>query len=102
MIRVVIDTNVVVSAALSDEGNPAGVLDLAMTSHIAMLVSAEILAEYEGVLRRPRFKLLETRVRKMLGRIRMGAMLGATSSTNSRGVMIWCSCDAQENAGCCL
>ncbi len=57
MIRVVIDTNVVVSANLSDEGLPASVLDLAANKKILMVVSEPILAEYAEVLRRPRLKL---------------------------------------------
>ena len=57
MIRVVIDTNVVVSANLSEEGIPASILDLAANRKILMLVSHPILAEYEEVLHRPRLKL---------------------------------------------
>ena len=57
MIRVVVDTNVVVSANLSDEGLSAWILDLAANQKIQMIVSAPILAEYEEVLRRPRLKL---------------------------------------------
>lgn len=50
MIRVVLDTNVVVSAALVGEGLPAIIFDLATNKHILMIVSREILAEYEKVL----------------------------------------------------
>jgi hypothetical protein len=48
--KVVIDTNVVVSANLCDEGLPAAILDLAAAQRILMCVSPVILAEYETVL----------------------------------------------------
>ena len=56
MIRVVIDTNVVVSAALNDEGLPSAVLSLAIGQRIRMFVSPAVLVEYENVLNRPRMK----------------------------------------------
>jgi len=57
MIRAVIDTNVVVSAALNDDSLPAAVLSLALDKNILMFVSAPVLAEYETVLSRPHLKL---------------------------------------------
>ena len=57
MIRVVIDTNVVVSANLIDKGPSAAILDFAANQRILMFVSPPVLAEYEEVLRRPRLKL---------------------------------------------
>jgi uncharacterized protein len=56
MIRVVIDTNVVVSANLVDEGPSAAILSLAIDKRIRMFVSAAVLSEYEEVLHRPRLK----------------------------------------------
>ena len=41
MIRVVIDTNVIVSGVLVDEGLPASILDLAANKKITMVVSAD-------------------------------------------------------------
>jgi uncharacterized protein len=70
MIRVVVDTNVVVSAALVDDGLPAAILDLAANRRITMVVSEEILAEYEEVLCRPRLRLSLGRVHRMLATIR--------------------------------
>ena len=57
MIRVVLDTNVVVSSLLTPSGTQATVLMLALTGHVALYVSTSVLAEYEEVLRRPRLKL---------------------------------------------
>ncbi len=55
LLKVVLDTNIVVSAHLQGAGFPAFVLDLALASKIQLYVTAEILEEYEAVLRRPRF-----------------------------------------------
>jgi uncharacterized protein len=68
--KVVIDTNVVVSANLSDEGLPAAILDLAANKTIRMFVSPAVLAEYEAVLRRPRLKLSPAAVASSLAVIR--------------------------------
>jgi len=46
MIKVVIDTNVVVSANLIDKGPSAAILDLAANQRILMSVSPPVLAEY--------------------------------------------------------
>jgi putative PIN family toxin of toxin-antitoxin system len=73
MIRIVVDTNVVVSGALTDEGLPASVLDLAANGKVLMLVSPDVLAEYAEVLRRPRFKLSPAHVNRVL------SVIGKTS-----------------------
>ncbi len=70
MNRVVIDTNVVVSGVLVDEGLPASILDLAANKKILMIVSENILAEYEEVLRRPHFKIALARIKQVLSTIR--------------------------------
>lgn len=62
MIRVVIDTNVVVSANLVDEGPSAAILSLAIKKKIQMFVSEAILAEYDEMLHRPRLKFAPTRI----------------------------------------
>jgi uncharacterized protein len=55
--RVVVDTNVLVSALMSPSGLPAILLLLAIQRQFQIYVSAEVLAEYEDVLRRPELKL---------------------------------------------
>lgn len=54
-IRVVLDTNVVVSATLSRGGMAAATLDLAVARKAWLYVSHAVLSEYEDVLRRPKF-----------------------------------------------
>jgi len=56
MIRVVIDTNVLVSALLQPKGLPAAVLILALSGQVELCVSEAVLAEYEEVIRRPHLK----------------------------------------------
>ncbi|HEY2390211.1 MAG TPA: putative toxin-antitoxin system toxin component, PIN family [Candidatus Angelobacter sp.] len=53
---VVLDTNIIVSAHLKEDGLERSVLDLALARKIRLLLSAEILEEYKGVLARPVFK----------------------------------------------
>lgn len=62
MIRVVLDTNIIVSALLQPLGPPAQVLLMAVDGSIQLCVSASVFAEYEEVIRRPRLR------RKPLGR----------------------------------
>src|ERR1700730_17874073 len=56
-LRLVIDTNILVSAALKPDGLQRTVLVLAMTRPARLYVSQSILAEYREVLARPEFKI---------------------------------------------
>jgi len=56
-LRLVVDTNIVVSAALKPEGLPRTVLLLAITKPARLYVSEAILAEYREVLARPKLKI---------------------------------------------
>lgn len=58
MIRVVIDTNVLVSALLKSHGKEAAVLFAVADKKALWCVSPAILAEYEEVLRRPKFSAI--------------------------------------------
>ncbi len=53
--RVVLDTNVVVSAFLSPSGKPAALMELALSGGLTPCFNTAILTEYEQVLRRPKF-----------------------------------------------
>ena len=57
MLKVVLDTNVLVSAMLQDRGNEARVVRLVRTGFLLACVSPPILDEYELVLRRPAFRI---------------------------------------------
>ena len=56
MIRVVIDTNILVSALLQPEGLPAAVFMLVLSRDVQLCMSEAIFAEYDEVIRRPQFK----------------------------------------------
>jgi putative PIN family toxin of toxin-antitoxin system len=70
MIRVVLDTNVVVSATLRDEGLPAAILDLGGRGVIQLFVSEQVFAEYKEVLIRPRLKIAPERIARSLAVLR--------------------------------
>ena len=64
-IRIVLDTNVLISALLFG-GNPRKILELVLAEKIHLLSSPEILKETEGVLSRPKFKLKKSAVKSMM------------------------------------
>ena len=70
MIRAVVDTNILVSAMISAEGNEARLL-LAINQGLVMpCFSDEVLDEYSEVLLRPRFAFPRDEVDALLGLLR--------------------------------
>ena len=67
--KIVLDTNVIVSGLLSSRGNPAAVLDLALSGAAQVCHDARIMAEYSEVLARPRFRFDRQRVREVLAKL---------------------------------
>ena len=65
-LRLVIDTNVVVSAALKPEGLQRTILLLAMTKSVRWYVSEAIVAEYALVLARPELKIRRSSRQQLL------------------------------------
>ena len=59
MMRVVLDTNVVVSAVLSPLGPPLEIIELANQNLIQLCVSDVVFDEYREVLSRPQFTMLK-------------------------------------------
>jgi uncharacterized protein len=56
MIRVVFDTNIIVSALLQPLGPSAQIFMMALGGLLQLCVSGSVYAEYEEVISRPRFK----------------------------------------------
>ena len=83
MIRVVLDTNVLVSANLSEEGLETLVVSLALNRKIQLHVSEPILQEYERVLRYPRLKFEAKEVARFLARLRRSSVLVMSTRTLS-------------------
>ena len=62
MSKIVLDTNIVISALLSPDGNPAKILALiAVSDDVQLFYSEEILSEYRRVLSYPRLSIAEER-----------------------------------------
>jgi putative PIN family toxin of toxin-antitoxin system len=70
MLRVVLDTNIIVSALLTDQGLPALILDLAISRRIQLFYSQALMSEYEEVLSRRRFDFPPKKVKKTLAEIK--------------------------------
>jgi len=83
MISVVLDTNIVISAALRAGGLPEAVFNLAINGVIQLCVSEAILAEYEEVLHRDRLAIPPEKVATALARIReKGSLLTPTDKVD--------------------
>ena len=70
MIRVVLDTNIIVSAYLNQEGLPFFILKLAMAGNFQLCASEDILAEYAELLHRKSYPMNVRRARLLLRKIR--------------------------------
>ena len=68
--RVVIDTNIVVSGVLTRRGNESRILNLAVDQKFTLIVSETILGEYDEVLHRPELKLSSEEVARVLAAVR--------------------------------
>jgi putative PIN family toxin of toxin-antitoxin system len=59
MLKIVLDTNVIVSALLKSESNPALIVSLVFQDQLTLCLSKDIFVEYQGVLKRLKFKDLD-------------------------------------------
>ena len=75
MIRVLLDTNILVSALLSRHGAPAQALRMILEdSEMQLCVSGDVYAEYDDVLRRPKFMRSDAEIDGMLDIVRKAAL----------------------------
>ena len=56
-VRIVFDTNIIVSALLSKEGNPAKIYRMFLTGALMLIYCPQILEEYQDVLYRPYLRI---------------------------------------------
>ena len=75
MLKVVFDTNVIISAALFEKSLPALLLSLGLEDKIRFIASPALLDEYEAVLKRPRFKLNQKQIAELMGKINRKASI---------------------------
>ena len=92
MIRVVLDTNVVVSALLAPDALPVVILDLALQGKVRAALSHRTLAELERVLRRPRFSFEPRKIGSFIALLKARAKLVAPSET-----LNLCRADPSDN-----
>lgn len=64
--RIVLDTNVVLSACLKPEGLEAQTLNLALEGKLTACLTPEVWAEYQEVLLRPKFLAFRTAAEALL------------------------------------
>jgi len=70
-LKIVLDTNVLVSAFLKPRSKPARIMRLVLQGDIQIIVNEHILAEYLEVLKRPKFNLNLKNVQTILEVIRL-------------------------------
>ncbi len=67
--RVVLDTNVLVSGLLSPFGNPAEIVRMVASGELSLCLDARTMSEYGEVLRRPKFGFEGDEVTALLDQI---------------------------------
>ena len=74
MTRVVLDTNILVSAALSAAGNESDVVELCRTGRLTACVTQALLAEDSEVLGRDKFRFSRQRLDPLLSFLRTNSL----------------------------
>lgn len=64
--KIVLDTNVLVSALLKPSSKPAAILRLIINGQLELVFDTRILTEYREVLQRPRFRFMPEQVNALL------------------------------------
>jgi putative PIN family toxin of toxin-antitoxin system len=80
-VKIVLDTNVLVSGLLNSKGHPAAILTLVLSGAVQVCHDKRILAEYAEVLARPRFKFDPARVRDVVTKLEMDGLPFAPGET---------------------
>jgi putative PIN family toxin of toxin-antitoxin system len=86
MIRLVLDTNILVSANVNGEGLDALVVSLGLNKRVQLCISEPIFKEYEQVLSYPRLKFVPKEIARFLERLRSASILVAPTHTVSASV----------------
>ena len=82
MYKVVLDTNVLVSALWSEQGNPYRVLEMFLNDEIMLYYNTEIIEEYSEVLHRDRLGFSDEKVLGLLLEItEKGVLVDAPNSS---------------------
>jgi putative PIN family toxin of toxin-antitoxin system len=99
--RVVLDTNVLISAALKPDGLEAAVVNGVLAGRLEAWVTAEVWSEYEEVLARPKFAGVRDASRRILdalhasARRTTGSAIEASALDEDDNRFLECACAAQ-------
>jgi len=74
-VRVVLDTNILLSGLLSPYGAPGELVRLVAMGALQVCYDARILAEYREVLLRPLFPFTQTQVEALLDQVKAGGLI---------------------------
>ncbi|GAH62448.1 unnamed protein product [marine sediment metagenome] len=77
--RIVLDTNVVVSGLLNPHGKPGTILQMVVSRAVTICYDARIIDEYREVLLRPKFPISEAEVDATLEQIEAAGHLVTTT-----------------------
>jgi uncharacterized protein len=69
--RIVLDTNILVSGLLNPNGAPGRVVDLILGQRLVLLYDDRILGEYEDVLARPQLEIPQDRATAVMSFLRL-------------------------------
>jgi len=78
-VRIVLDTNVLVAGLLSPFGPCAQIVRMVSSGELTLYLDARILAEYDEVLRRPKFRFQPDKVAALLDLIEHRGRIVASS-----------------------
>ena len=81
MRRVVLDTNILVSALLTPAGIPARIFEIYKTGQIDIYYNKEIMEEYEDVLFRQKFNFDIQKIYQMLEKIKKTGILSVSQTS---------------------
>lgn len=81
MIRVVLDTNIILSSLLQPLGPPAKVFYLARCGFLNLCMSGPVYAEYEEALQRPRFRRIQEAIQPTLEFVRKNGLWVRTTDS---------------------
>jgi putative PIN family toxin of toxin-antitoxin system len=82
--RIVLDTNVLVSGLLTPFGSSGGILRMVFSGELLLCLDARILAEYKDVLHRPKFKFNRDHISLLLDFIKQYGQFISSSPLQNR------------------
>ena len=81
MRKVVLDTNILVSALWSKQGNPFRIVEMFFSGEIVLYYTTEMIEEYEEVLCREKFGFPKGQVKSLLDELKKNGVLGESVDT---------------------